>query len=123
MQNFWLRMSKAGLDKAEKNGVLVRDKATGELIPSKVYAKEIGLAYGAPATGKTSADNARRQADIYYNKFLTSSGGDEYNKASADFLAGGDGKTSSFPGGSATNKYRVVSFNDKDIYFTPMRRM
>jgi len=67
--------------------------------------------------------NARRQADVYYNKFLTSSGGDEYNKASADFLAGGDGKTSSFPGGSATNKYRVVSFNDKNIYFTPMRRM
>lgn len=123
MQDYWLRMNKAGLDKAEKNGVLVRDKATGELIPSKVYAKEIGLAYGAPATGKTSADNARRQADIYYNKFLTSSGGDEYNKASADFLAGGDAKTSSFPGGSATNKYRVVSFNDKDIYFTPMRRM
>ena len=121
--DYWSRASKAGLKEAEKLGILVRDKATGELVPSKVYTKEIGLTYGAPSTGRTSVANARRQADVYYNKFLTSSGGDEYNKASADFLAGGDGKTSSFPGGSATNKYRVVSFNDKDIYFTPMRRM
>ena len=121
--DYWSRASKAGLKDAEKLGILVRDKATGELVPSKIYTKEIGLTYGAPSTGRTSVANARRQADVYYNKFLTSSGGDEYNKASADFLAGGDGKTSSFPGGSATNKYRVVSFNDKDIYFTPMRRM
>lgn len=122
-RDYWNRASKAGLKEAEKLGILVKDKRTGELVPSKIYSKEIGLAYGAPSTGKTSVNNARRQADVYYNKFLTSSGGDEYNKASADFLAGGDAKTASFPGGSATNKYRVVSLNDKDIYFTPMRRM
>lgn len=123
ISKYWTRISKDGLQNAEKNGILVRDKRTGELIPSKTYAKEIGLAYGAPSTGKTSLTKAREQADVYYNKFLMGSGGTEYNSTSADLLAGGTGEKYSFPGGAATNKYRVVQLDDKDIYYTPLRRL
>jgi len=47
------------LEGAEKYGTLVKDKDTGELVPSKMYTRGIGYAYGAPATGKTSVNKAR----------------------------------------------------------------
>lgn len=123
LQKLWENINKAGLEGAEKYGTLVKDKDTGELVPSKMYARGIGYAYGAPATGRTSVDKAREQADIYYNKYLVKAGGTEYDKTSADLLAGGTGEKKSFPGGAATNKYRTVSLDDKAIYFTPIRRM
>lgn len=123
LYNLWQNINKAGLEGAEKYGTLVKDKDTGELVPSKMYTRGIGYAYGAPATGKTSVDKAREQADIYYNNYLVKAGGTEYDKTSADLLAGGTGEKKSFPGGAATNKYRTVSLDDKDIYFTPIRRM
>ena len=123
LYNLWENINKAGLEGAEKYGTLVKDKDTGELVPSKMYTRGIGYAYGAHATGRTSVDRAREQADIYYNKYLTKAGGTEYDKTSADLLAGGTGEKKSFPGGAATNKYRTVSLDDKDVYFTPIRRM
>lgn len=123
LYNLWNKISAAGLDSAEKYGVLVKDKNTGELIPSKMYTRGIGYAYGAKSTGATTTNKAREQADIYYNRYLSTSGGTEYDKTSADLLAGGSGEQKSFPGGAATNKYRTVAFDDKDIYFTPLRRM
>lgn len=123
LYKLWENINKAGLEGAEKYGTLVKDKDTGELVPSKMYARGIGYAYGAPATGRTSVDKAREQADIYYNNYLVKAGGTEYDKTSADLLAGGTGEKKSFPGGAATNKYRTVSLDDKDVYFTPIRRM
>lgn len=123
LYNLWDKISNAGLDSAEKYGVLVKDEKTGELVPSKMYTRGIGYAYGAHSTRKTSVDKAREQSDVYYNRFLVKVGGTEYDKTSADVLAGGTGEKKSFPGGAATNKYRTVSLDDKDIYFTPIRRM
>ena len=119
---FWERMNKEGLDKAEKNGIFERD-ANGDLVPSKVYARQIGLAYGAPKTGKTDIGTAREQADVYYNKFLSNASGTAYAETSADLLAGESKQKQSFPGGNASNKYRTVQLDDKEIYYTPIRRL
>lgn len=114
ISKYWTRISNEGLSKAVKNKILTYDNATKQYRPTALLSREIFKAYGAQSTGTTGGRRAMDVANKYYSRFQNAT------------IAGADGKTAAdqFAGTTAPKgKYRAVDLTDKDLVYTPDRKL